>query len=236
MTHFLHTFFAFMHQNRVTVFGLVAVSLMLVFYWLENRRPIFVLAFSGACLMGAAYGFLQGAWPFGLVESVWAFVAFRRWWMMPTPAQIAAAQPDQGHVKRFLEGLHSVAPSAGRGTFAFPKPEGGYHGYVQFIIDSPTQVTIHRIWSDTPNRGSGSHMMRTLCDLADEHGVTMKLKVLPIGRKPYPMNPGQLYSWYQSHGFHGKGRKMCRCPRPRSEAMRSRNENRWKTLSLPIHP
>lgn len=66
-------------MDRLTAFGLFAVSAMLICYALESRGRIFVLAFSGACLLGSAYGFLQGAWPFGLVEAVWSLVAFRRW-------------------------------------------------------------------------------------------------------------------------------------------------------------
>jgi len=58
----------------------MAVTAMLVFYALEKRSPWFILAFSGACVLAAIYGFLQGAWPFGLVESVWSLVAFWRWW------------------------------------------------------------------------------------------------------------------------------------------------------------
>jgi hypothetical protein len=65
--------------DRLTLFGLVAVTAMLVFYALEERSPWFVLAFAGACLAGSAYGFLQGAWPFGVVEAVWAAIAARRW-------------------------------------------------------------------------------------------------------------------------------------------------------------
>jgi len=66
-------------MSPLTIFGLVAVTAMLVCYALESRSPWFILAFAGACLLGSAYGFLQGAWPFGLVESVWAIVAARRW-------------------------------------------------------------------------------------------------------------------------------------------------------------
>jgi len=53
---------------------------MLVFYALEHRSPVYVLGFAGSCLLGSAYGFLQGAWPFGMVEVIWAVVALRRWW------------------------------------------------------------------------------------------------------------------------------------------------------------
>jgi hypothetical protein len=66
-------------MNGLTLFGLVAVTLMLVFYALEDRHSSFVLAFAGACAMGSVYGFLQGAWPFGLVEAVWTLIALRRW-------------------------------------------------------------------------------------------------------------------------------------------------------------
>ena len=60
-------------------FGLVAVTLTLVFYALEDRSPAYILAFAGGCLASAVYGFLQGAWPFGLVEIAWTIVALQRW-------------------------------------------------------------------------------------------------------------------------------------------------------------
>jgi len=63
----------------LTLFGALAVSAMLFFYAVESRSPVYVLAFSAACLASAAYGFLQGAWPFGVVEIVWAGVALNRW-------------------------------------------------------------------------------------------------------------------------------------------------------------
>jgi hypothetical protein len=58
---------------------LFAVTAMLVFYALEDRNPWYILGFAGACVLGSAYGFLQGAWPFGVVEAIWAAVAVRRW-------------------------------------------------------------------------------------------------------------------------------------------------------------
>jgi len=68
-------------MNTLTLFGLFAITAMLVTYALEKRSPWFILAFAGSCLLGSAYGFLQGAWPFGLVEAIWAMVAVRRWWL-----------------------------------------------------------------------------------------------------------------------------------------------------------
>jgi hypothetical protein len=66
-------------MTPLSLFGLFAVSAMLVTYTLEHRSPWFVLAFAVSCALGSVYGFLQGAWPFGLVEGVWAGVALRRW-------------------------------------------------------------------------------------------------------------------------------------------------------------
>jgi len=63
----------------LTAFGVIAVGSMLLFYALEARATAFVLAFSLACLASSAYGFLQGAWPFGVVEMIWSGVALQRW-------------------------------------------------------------------------------------------------------------------------------------------------------------
>ncbi|WP_374308883.1 hypothetical protein [Methylocella sp.] len=65
-------------MDALTLFGLFAVTAMLVCYALEARSRWFILAFAGACALGSIYGFLQGAWPFGLVEGVWSFVALAR--------------------------------------------------------------------------------------------------------------------------------------------------------------
>jgi hypothetical protein len=66
-------------MDALTIFGLVAVTAMLVFYALEDRSPHYVLAFAVACGLASFYGFLQGAWPFGVVELIWAGVAVQRW-------------------------------------------------------------------------------------------------------------------------------------------------------------
>lgn len=67
-------------MDALTIFGLLAVTLMLVTYALESRSPWFTLVFACSCALGSAYGFLQGAWPFGLVEAIWSLVAVRKWW------------------------------------------------------------------------------------------------------------------------------------------------------------
>ncbi len=70
-------------MDALSLFGLFAVTAMLITYALEDRSHWFVLLFAFACALGSAYGFLQGAWPFGLVEAVWAVVAGRRWYLRP---------------------------------------------------------------------------------------------------------------------------------------------------------
>ena len=66
-------------MDVLTLFGLFAVTAMLACYALEDRSHWYVPGFAGACALGSAYEFLQGAWPFGLVEAIWAVVALRRW-------------------------------------------------------------------------------------------------------------------------------------------------------------
>ena len=66
-------------MDALQLFGLFAVTAMPVCYALEDRDHLFILAFAAACALGSVYGFLKGAWPFGLVEAVWAAVALRRW-------------------------------------------------------------------------------------------------------------------------------------------------------------
>ena len=68
-----------MSLDALSLFGLFAVTAMLVCYALEDRSRCFILGFAAACALGSIYGFLQGAWPFGLVEAVWAGVALWRW-------------------------------------------------------------------------------------------------------------------------------------------------------------
>ena len=63
----------------VTIYGVCAVTFMMTMYALERRGRVFVLGFACGCVLSSAYGFLSGAWPFGVVELIWSFVALRRW-------------------------------------------------------------------------------------------------------------------------------------------------------------
>lgn len=66
-------------MDALTAFGLAAVTAMLITNALKPRNRWFTLAFAGSCTLGSTYGFLQGAWPFGLVEAVWSLVALAKW-------------------------------------------------------------------------------------------------------------------------------------------------------------
>jgi hypothetical protein len=63
----------------LTAYGAFVVTLMMIFYALESRSSWFTFAFGLACLGSSLYGWLSGTWPFGVVEAVWAIVAFRKW-------------------------------------------------------------------------------------------------------------------------------------------------------------
>ena len=66
-------------MHGLDAFGLFAVGAMVICYALEDRSPRFILGFAGSCLLASIYGFLQCAWPFGIVEAIWFLLALRRW-------------------------------------------------------------------------------------------------------------------------------------------------------------
>ena len=75
-------------MDGLTLFGLFAVTAMVICYALEARSQWFILAFAVSCVLGSIYGFLQGAWPFGLVEAIWSVIAVRRWWSVSMAKRI----------------------------------------------------------------------------------------------------------------------------------------------------
>jgi hypothetical protein len=66
--------------NALTLFGLVSLSFALMCDAFEERSPWFSFGFAVGCIGGSIYGFLQGAWPFGVVEAIWFFVKMNYWW------------------------------------------------------------------------------------------------------------------------------------------------------------
>jgi hypothetical protein len=70
----------------LTIYGVTVLTLMMVMYALERRDPRFILAFSVGCALSSAYGFLSGAWPFGVVEAIWCLIALHRFLRRPAAA------------------------------------------------------------------------------------------------------------------------------------------------------
>ncbi len=87
--------------NAITLFGVCALSFMMVMYALERRLPGFVAAFALGWLISSAYSFLSGVWPFGVVEAIWALVAHRTFLL---PDQRTAASASR---RRFPGNTHS---------------------------------------------------------------------------------------------------------------------------------
>lgn len=63
----------------LTLFGVAALTFMMLMYALERRGPTFILAFALGCALSSVYGFVSGAWPFGVVEAIWTAVALHRY-------------------------------------------------------------------------------------------------------------------------------------------------------------
>jgi dolichyl-phosphate-mannose--protein O-mannosyl transferase len=62
----------------VTIYGVVSLTFMMTMYALERRRRVYVLGFALGCTLSSTYGFLAGAWPFGVVELIWSGIALTR--------------------------------------------------------------------------------------------------------------------------------------------------------------
>src|SRR5580698_4879265 len=77
----------------VTIYGVCALTFMMGMYALEGRGRVFVLAFALGCALSSSYGFLSGAWPFGVVEAVWTLIALRRYLVAGAGAGGVTASP-----------------------------------------------------------------------------------------------------------------------------------------------
>ena len=73
----------------LTAYGATVLTFMMAMYALERRNRFFVLAFAVGCALSASYGFLSGAWPFGVVEAIWCVIAVRRFSMATSPPRAA---------------------------------------------------------------------------------------------------------------------------------------------------
>ena len=63
----------------IETLGVVAITIMVGSYALEERHSCWVLVFSFGCALAALYALLIGSLPFLIAEGIWAGVAFKRW-------------------------------------------------------------------------------------------------------------------------------------------------------------
>jgi len=114
----------------LTIFGAIAVAIMLVAYILERRSLWWVLVFALACAASSTYGWLSGTWPFGVIEGVWALVALRRWWNAWRTGQTPEGEHAIAAPPAHIEQAPSAAPRVRSGmgeeysTQATPKVVG----------------------------------------------------------------------------------------------------------------
>ncbi len=62
----------------ITLFGSVAVTVMMLSYWLEPRSKWFVLSFALGCAATSIYSVVVAAYPITIIEAMWAVIALRR--------------------------------------------------------------------------------------------------------------------------------------------------------------
>jgi|GEM_PF-4988462 len=80
-------------------------------------------------------------------------------------------------VRGFLAALKEIAPPAGMGAYALKNADGGCHGFIQFVPHTPASLIIHRLWTLEPGKGNGAAVLGLVCELADRHGVELRLRL-----------------------------------------------------------
>jgi hypothetical protein len=128
----------------------------------------------------------------------------------PYPEADAIEASGSGGANALLADLKQAARQIDLRTFEFSQGDTAAVGYVQ-LQRWGAELVLHRIWTAVPQQGLGSLILRSLCELADAHNVVLRLKVAPLGAKPYPLSEQQLRNWYHRHGFTGQ-RKLVRLP------------------------
>jgi hypothetical protein len=112
----------------LTTYGVLALTFMMAMYGLERRGPRFVLAFAAGCLLASSYGFLSGAWPFGVVEAIWALVAARRYWQQRASG---GSWPSGARGRPAGNGVSPRASTGGGGSGGPPGRQTGSSPHVQ---------------------------------------------------------------------------------------------------------
>jgi hypothetical protein len=64
--------------SALTIYGSTVLAMMMVFYLLESRSPLYSLLFGVMCFCSAVYGTLAGVYPFGVIETIWGIFSVHR--------------------------------------------------------------------------------------------------------------------------------------------------------------
>jgi len=85
----------------------------------------------------------------------------------------------------------------------FMHENGGGFGAVSMSPDAGEDALLwlESIRAFGYGKGYGNYMLKKVTDMADKHGVTLKLVAIPYGDKP--MTAAKLKAWYRKHGFVG---------------------------------
>lgn len=78
-------------MSPITIYGVAALTFMMIMYAVEKRGRQFVLLFALGCALSSIYGFLSGAWPFGVVEAIWCVIALIRFGSDGGPDRVESA-------------------------------------------------------------------------------------------------------------------------------------------------
>jgi hypothetical protein len=65
--------------SPVNIYGAIVLVIMMLFYFRESRGKIYTLLFGIACFFSSSYGFLSGAWSFGVIELAWGLMTLRKY-------------------------------------------------------------------------------------------------------------------------------------------------------------
>jgi amino acid transporter len=78
--------------HMLTIFGFIAVTIMMLSYTLESRSKWYVLIFAAASAATALYSALAGVYPITVVEAIWALIALRRFTTRHSAEQLKLSQ------------------------------------------------------------------------------------------------------------------------------------------------
>jgi hypothetical protein len=72
-------------MDGTMVFGVLSAGMCAACYFQRHKGPVAMLTFAVSLAATGVYGFMEGAWPLGLLETAWAMDAARKGLKAQTP-------------------------------------------------------------------------------------------------------------------------------------------------------